>query len=77
MTEQQFKILCRAYWPNCDFIETRNGFLVCYPANIGRMVWYGEKDAVAGWKGEDANVLVQGEPEEVVKEVYNDTTMGV
>ena len=69
MTTEQFKILCRAYWPDCYFAESY-GATYCYPDSWVRLGLDG--GFAHGWIGEEADELIVGKPEDNVKKVYND-----
>ena len=72
MTTEQFKILCRAYFPGCYFAERLTGHVYCYPFSLCRIVMEPYNDTLGGWLGDQADEFIAGKPEDVVKKVAED-----
>ena len=72
MTKQQFEILCRAYWPDCKFV---NGILsvMCYPSDTAETGVQLYKGDVFAWSTRSTfQEIDKIKPEDIVREVYND-----
>ena len=72
MTEQQFKILCRAYWPDCHFADTSFGDILCYPDMWARVCYAPQCKNAEGWFGEEADWFQVGKPETIIRRVAED-----
>ena len=72
MNDQQFKILCRAYWHDCEFYGDP-GWWYCYIDDVCKLMWEIGYEKIFGFVGEYPDEKeIHGKPEEVVKAVYDD-----
>ena len=72
MTTEQFKILCRAYWPNCRFFEGHLS-LLCFPSygvDLSLQLYNGNVFGYTNVKMfQETNEI---KPEKIIREMYNE-----